>query len=129
MKIIGIIGGFSWFSTLDYYKAINLGINEKLGGSNFAECIIYSYNYQDIINNNFSGNTEANGSLMIAAAQHLKNCGAKAIVLGANTMHMFAEKIEEAVQLPVIHIAKATAAAIKKKGLNKVGLIGTKFTM
>ncbi|MGP8214099.1 MAG: aspartate/glutamate racemase family protein [Bacteroidia bacterium] len=129
MKILGITGGTSWASTIDYYRAINLGVNEKLGGNNFAECIIYSFNYNDIIKNTSVKNFKAVYKLMFDACIHLKNSGAKAIVLGANTMHMFAERLEEAVQLPVIHIAKATAAEIKKRGLGKAGLLGTRFTM
>jgi aspartate racemase len=129
MKILGIIGGISWVSTIDYYRAINLGINERLGETNFAECIIYSFNYQDIISNHNKGNYEGTRKMLIDASLHLKNSGAKAIVLGANTMHLHAEKVEEAVGLPVIHIATATAKAIKNKGLKKVGLLGTKFTM
>jgi aspartate racemase len=129
MKIIGIVGGISWVSTIDYYMAINTGVNEGLGENNAAELIIYSVNYNDIIRNNNSGNLEATYKMMLDASTHLKNCGAKAIVLAANTMHLFAERIEKTISLPVIHIARATAKEIEKKGFRKVGLLGTKFTM
>jgi aspartate racemase len=129
MKPLGLIGGMSWVSTLDYYKLINEGINEKLGGLNFAECIIYSFNYAVIKKNNDANDWDANLKLVAEAGEHLKNAGAKAIVLCANTMHLIAEKAEATIGLPVIHIATATAAAVKSKHLKKVGLLGTKFTM
>ena len=129
MKIVGIIGGISWVSTIDYYRAINLGINEKLGANNFAECMIYSFNYQDIINNNNSGNIEKTYEMLLDGAKHLKNSGASVILLAANTMNMFAERMEAEIKIPVIHIATVTANAIKETGLKKIGLLGTKFTM
>ncbi len=129
MKMTGLIGGISWVSTIDYYRYINEGINEQLGGNNFASCIIYSFNYNDIISHSNSGDFEGTYKLLLAACGHLKNSGATAIVLCANTMHMHAERLQESVGLPVIHIAEATAAAIQAKKLKKVGLLGTKFTM
>jgi aspartate racemase len=129
MKILGLIGGISWVSTLDYYKLINLGINKQLGDLNFAECMIYSFNYQDIKNNNDSGNWDKTLQMLSKAATGMKNGGAEAIVLCANTMHKIADRLEQNVQLPVIHIAKVTADAIVEKGVKKIGLLGTKFTM
>src|SRR6185312_1716488 len=129
MKILGLIGGTSWVSNIDYYKAINEGVNKVLGGDNFAECIIYSFNYEELVENNARLDFEANYKLLLKAANHLKNSGAMGLVLCANTLHMFADRTEAAVGLPVIHIGKATAAEIKKAGLKKVGLLGTKFTM
>jgi len=129
MKTVGILGGISWVSTIDYYRAINQGINEKLGANNFAECMIYSFNYQDIINNNNSGNIEKTYEMLLGGAKHLKNSGASVILLAANTMNMFAERMEAEIKLPVIHIATVTANTIKEKGLKKIGLLGTKFTM
>lgn len=129
MKILGLIGGISWVSTLDYYKLINLGVNEQLGDLNFAECMIHSFNYQDIKNNNDSGNWDKTLQMLTKAAAGMKNGGAEAIVLCANTMHKIADQLEQNVQLPVIHIAKVTAEAIAAQGLNKIGLLGTKFTM
>ncbi len=125
MKKIGLVGGVSWVSTVDYYRFINEGINEKLGGLNFAECIIYSLNFADIHEHGWNNSY----GLLSAACRSLKNSGAEAIVLCANTAHLFADQLEEEVQLPIIHIAKATATAINKKGLKKVGLMGTKVTM
>lgn len=129
MKILGLIGGISWVSTIDYYRLINQGINEKLGDLNFAECLIYSFNYQDIKNNNDTGDWNKTLQMLTKAALGMKAAGAEAIVLCANTMHMIADQLEQNVQLPLIHIATVTAQAIKRKGLRKVGLLGTKFTM
>jgi aspartate racemase len=129
MKILGLIGGISWVSTLDYYRAINLGINEKLGDLNFAECMIYSFNYQDIKRNNDAEDWDKTLQMLTKAALGMKAAGAEAIVLCANTMHLIADRLQENVQLPVIHIATVTAEAIKHQGLSKIGLLGTKFTM
>ncbi|MFI5163477.1 MAG: aspartate/glutamate racemase family protein [Sphingobacteriales bacterium] len=129
MKILGLIGGISWISTVDYYRLINQGVNEQLGGLNFAECMIYSFNYQDIKNNNDTNNWDSTLQMLTKAALVMKNAGAEAIVLCANTMHMIADRLQENVQLPVIHIATVTAETIQRKGLKKVGLLGTKFTM
>src|SRR5260221_10170910 len=129
MKKIGLIGGVSWVSTVDYYRYINENINKALGGMNFAECIIYSFNYSDIKKNNDANDWDNTLIMVAAACEHLKNAGAELIVLGANTMHLIAEKLEEKIQLPVIHIAKVTADEITRHGLKKVALLGTKFTM
>ncbi|MET0241834.1 MAG: amino acid racemase [Flavitalea sp.] len=129
MKKIGLIGGISWISTIDYYRAINEGVNKRLGGLNFSECLIYSFNYAEIKKNNDANDWDKTFSMLSEAADHLKNGGATAIILCANTMHLIADRIEEAIGLPVIHIAVVTAEAIKEQGLKKVGLLGTKFTM
>jgi aspartate racemase len=129
MKIIGLVGGISWHSTQDYYKYINEGVNEKIGGVASSRMILHSVNYADIKKNNDSGDTEATYNILLPACEHMKNGGAEGIVLCANTMHMFAERLEKQINLPVIHIAKATADAIQKKNLKKVVLLGTKFTM
>lgn len=125
MKKIGLVGGVSWVSTLDYYRLMNEGINEKLGGLHFAECIIYSLNFADIHEKGWDRAYE----LLLNACKSLKASGAEAIVLCANTAHLFADELEAKIQLPLIHIAKVTATEINKKGLKKVGLMGTKVTM
>lgn len=129
MKILGLIGGTSWVSTIDYYRLINEGINARLGDLNFAECIIHSFNYQDIKRNNDANDWDSTLAMMTSAGQNLKNSGAKAIVLCANTMHKIAYDLERNIQLPVIHVAAVTAAAVKAAGYKKVGVLGTKFTM
>ena len=125
MKIIGLVGGISWVSTLDYYKFINEEINKRLGGLNFSECIIYSLNFGDVQERGWENAFE----LLHNACQSLKRSGVDAIVLCANTAHLFADDLEDKIKLPIIHIGTETAKAIKQKGLVKVGLLGTKFTM
>jgi aspartate racemase len=129
MQTLGLIGGISWVSTVDYYKLINEGINEKLGGLNFSQCIIHSFNYEDIKRNNDNNDWEKTFEMLYAAGKHLKASGATAIVLCANTMHHIADRLEKEIGIPLIHIATVTAAEIEKTGLKKVGLLGTKFTM
>lgn len=125
MKKIGLVGGISWVSTLDYYKFINEGVNAKLGGLNAAECIIYSLNFGDI---QAQGWVNSFG-LLLNACEHLKNSGADRIVLCANTAHLFADRLQNILKLPIIHIGTETAKAIQKAGFKRAGLIGTKFTM
>jgi len=129
MKKIGLIGGISWVSTSDYYTLINKGINEKLGGLNFSECLIYSFNYADIKKNNDNNDWDSTFKMLLKAAEFLKSGGAEAIILCANTMHLIADKLQNAIGLPLIHIAEETAVEIQKKQIKKVGLLGTKFTM
>lgn len=129
MRVIGLIGGISWVSTADYYKLINEGINNRLGGLNFSECLIYSFNYADIKRNNENNDWDSTFKMLFKACEFLKSGGAEAIVLCANTMHFIAERLEEAIGLPIIHIATATAIEIQKQEIKKVGLLGTKFTM
>lgn len=125
MKKVGLIGGISWTSTLDYYRYINEGVNKKLGGLNFAECIIYSLNFGDICTYGWENAFD----LLLKACSHLKKSGAEGIALCANTAHLYAERLRESIELPVIDIRIETAKAISKQGFKKVGLLGTKFTM
>jgi len=125
MKKVGLVGGISWVSTMDYYKFINEGVNSKLGGLNFAECIIYSLNFGDIQAKTWNHSFE----LLLNACESLKKSGVDSIVLCANTAHLFADKLQETIHLPIIHIIAETAKAVTKQGYKKVGLLGTKFTM
>ncbi len=129
MKILGLIGGTSWVSTVDYYTQINKGVNAKLGDVNFSECIIYSFNFQKIKNNLDTNNWDSILEMVVSACKHLEKSGAKGIILCANTMHYIADKIEKEINIPIIHIATVTGKEINKKGLKKVALLGTKFTM
>ncbi|SNR55575.1 aspartate/glutamate racemase family protein [Flavobacterium sp. ov086] len=129
MRVIGLIGGISWVSTVDYYKLINQGMNEKMGGLNFSECLIYSFNYADIKKNNDTNDWDRTFEMLFKACQFLKSGGAEAIVLCANTMHLIADRLAKAIDLPIIHIATETAIQIEKQNLKKVALLGTKFTM
>ncbi|SHN13420.1 aspartate/glutamate racemase family protein [Flavobacterium xinjiangense] len=125
MKKIGLVGGISWTSTLDYYKFINEGVNAKLGGLNFAECIIYSLNFGDIYTQSWDNSYD----LLLNACNSLKKSGADGIALCANTAHLYADRIQQDINLPVIHIVTETAKTINKKEFKKIGLLGTKFTM
>ncbi|MGG6231119.1 aspartate/glutamate racemase family protein [Tenacibaculum sp. SDUM215027] len=125
MKKIGLVGGISWTSTLDYYKYINEGINQRLGGLSSAECLIYSLNFSDVQNKGWTNSFD----LIYNACTNLASSNVDAIVLGANTAHLFADEIQSKINIPIIHIAEATAKEIKKEKLSKVGLLGTKFTM
>ncbi|MEJ5995650.1 amino acid racemase [Pedobacter sp. Du54] len=129
MKRIGLVGGISWASTLDYYRLINEETNKHLGSLNFAECIIYSVNFEHFRKSNAAHDWDSTFRLLLAAALHLKDAGADLILLGANTAHIVAERIAEAIPLPLIDIRTATANAIKSYGIKKVGLLGTVFTM
>lgn len=125
MKKIGLVGGISWTSTLDYYKFINEGVNQKLGGLNFAECLIYSLNFGDI----YTQSWDNSYNLLNKACNSLKKAGARGIALCANTAHMYADRLQEETGLPIIHIVSETAKKINEGGYKKVGLLGTKFTM
>ncbi len=129
MKTLGLIGGFSWISTAEYYKMINEGVNDKLGGLEFPQCAIYSFNYAEIKKNNNTDNWENTYQMVLEACNGLKASGVTGFILCANTMHLIADRLEKETGLPVIHIASATGTAIQKSGLKKVGLLGTKFTM
>lgn len=125
MKKIGLVGGISWTSTLDYYKFINEGVNAKLGGLNFAECMIYSLNFGDIYTQSWDNSYD----LLLNACENLKKSGADGIALCANTAHLYADRLQREINLPVIHIVTETAKTINKNGFKKIGLLGTKFTM
>jgi aspartate racemase len=129
MKTIGLIGGTGWVSTLEYYRLINEETNKQLGGHNAARCILYSFNYADINECNLREDHEGVYNFVLDAAIKLKNASADCLVLCANTLHQYADRLVEEVKLPVIHIADATAVEIKKQGLSTIGLLGTKFTM
>jgi len=129
MKTIGLAGGTGWISSADYYKIINEETNRRLGGLEFARCILYSVNYGEIDAFNRQGNREGVYHLILDASQKLIRSGADFIVLCANTLHQFAERLESQINVPVIHIAEATADEIIRKKMNKIGLLGTKQTM
>jgi aspartate racemase len=120
-----LVGGISWTSTLDYYRFINEGVNNKLGGLNFAECLIYSLNFGDIQDKTWENAYE----LLYGACASLKKSGADAIALCANTAHLFADKLQTETGLPFIHIGTETAKIVGENGIKTIGLLGTKFTM
>ncbi|MBN1821451.1 MAG: aspartate/glutamate racemase family protein [Prolixibacteraceae bacterium] len=129
MKTIGLVGGTSWVSTVDYYKLINQFTSERLGGLNSAKIAMFSVNFAEIDDLINKGKLEDAYPVIQVAAKAVKNAGADYILLCANTMHRFASAVKEEFGLPVIHIGEETAKEIKLKGLTKVGLLGTKYTM
>lgn len=129
MKTIGLIGGTGWVSTLEYYRLINKGINAKLGGHNSARCILYSVNYADINECNLHDNHEGVYKIVLNAANKLNSAKVDFLVLCANTLHQYVDRLTSEVGLPIVHIADATANEIKKNGFNTIGLLGKKFTM
>lgn len=129
MKTIGLIGGMSWESTVTYYQIINEAVKERLGGLHSAKCILYSVDFQEIEECQARGDWEKSGEILADAAVSLERAGADFIVICTNTMHKVAPVIQKAVSIPVIHIADATAAELKRKNISKVALLGTKYTM
>jgi len=129
MRTLGLIGGTGWVSTIEYYRLINELTNERLGGLNAARLILYSVNYND-----FEKMSQRNDTLsMMATLKHialkLQTAEVDGIVICANTLHRFAEDVQQALRIPLIHIGEATGLAVKEQGMKKVGLLGTKYTM
>lgn len=129
MKTIGMIGGMSWESSLEYYRIMNQAVKEKLGGFHSAQCILYSVDFDDVEKLQHQGDWESLTRLMIEAAQRVKKAGAGFLVICTNTMHKMADEVQGAIQIPLLHIADVTAEAVKANGQSRVGLLGTKFTM
>jgi aspartate racemase len=129
VKLLGMVGGTTWFSTAEYYANLNKTINDRLGGANSAECALVSINFADLVRNNEARDFDANRQMFLRACKRLCEAGAHGIVLCANTAHMYADEIEKRTGLPVIHIAVATGKDIASRGLRKVALLGTKPTM
>jgi len=129
MKTIGLIGGMSWESTVPYYRQINETIKQQLGGLHSARLVLYSVDFHEVERLQHAGDWDAAGVMMADAARALQAAGADFIVLCTNTMHKVAPAIEAAVRIPLFHIADPTAQAIKRAGMQKIGLLGTRFTM
>jgi aspartate racemase len=129
MKTIGLLGGMSWESTIPYYRLINQRVKERLGGLHSAKVILYSVDFHDIERLQHAGDWDAAGLMLARAARALEQAGADFIVLCTNTMHKVAPAMEEAIRIPLLHIADPTARQIRNDGHTKVGLLGTLFTM
>ncbi len=129
MKTIGLIGGMSWESTIPYYRLINEGVKQRLGGLHSAKLILHSVDFDEIERLQRSGDWDSASALLTRSAQLLETAGAELLVLCTNTMHKVAPAIESAVSIPLLHIADATAEAAKSAGIRRVGLLGTRFTM
>jgi aspartate racemase len=129
MKTIGLIGGMSWESSAEYYRLINEGIKARLGGLHSAQLLMYSVDFADVEAMQAEGQWDEAGYFLGDAARTLERAGADFIVLCTNTMHQVAPAIEKVTSLPILHIADPTAAAIRRHGLQRIGLLGTRFTM
>lgn len=129
MKPIGLIGGLTYVSTIEYYRYLNELVNERLGGSEAAEIIMYSVNFGEIKRLTEAEDWKSISAIICKAAQVIEEGGAACLLLGANTMHKIADEVQNAVNIPVIHVAEAVAKEILKNGLKKVGLLGTRYTM
>jgi aspartate racemase len=129
MKTIGLVGGLTWHSSVDYYRYINQLVNQRLGGDEAAKMILNSVNYGSIKKLTQAGNWDGIADIIIHAARQTVVAGADCILLGANTMHHIADRVEDAISVPLIHIADATARSILEKKITTVALLGTKYTM
>ncbi|MFJ5564218.1 aspartate/glutamate racemase family protein [Lysinibacillus xylanilyticus] len=129
MKTIGMIGGMSWESSAEYYRLMNEEVKQQLGGLHSAKCILYSVDFQEIEHYQAEGEWSKAGQVLAEAAQSLESAGAEFIVICTNTMHKVIDIITEKITIPILHIADATANQIEKASLQKVALLGTKYTM
>jgi aspartate racemase len=129
MKVIGLIGGMSWESSLEYYRVINQLVRDRCGGQSNALTLMYTVNFHDIEEMQREGRWDDAAKVLQDAAQRLERGGADFTVLCTNTMHKVAPAIQQAVSIPLLHIAAATADRIKPTGLSKIGLLATRFTM
>jgi aspartate racemase len=129
MKTAGLIGGISWVSTMEYYRLLNETIAQQFGGNVSAPLLIYSFNYSRVLEHTFKEDWDGVTVLFTEAAQKLQQSGADCLVLCANTAHLVAPHVQQAVSIPIISIVDATTAEVINKGLKKVLLLGTRFTM
>ncbi len=129
MKAIGLIGGLTYVSTIEYYRYLNELSNERLGGAETVEIIMYSVNFAEIKTLTEADDWKALSALVSRLAQIIENSDAACLLIGANTMHKIADEVQSKIKIPVIHIAEAVAKTVKAKGLRKVGLLGTRYTM
>ena len=129
MKTIGLLGGMTWHSTLEYYRLINAGVQARLGGSHSAQCILYSVEFAEVERLQNAGDWDTLAGFMAQAAMRIEQAGADFLLICANTMHRLDGAVEAAVSIPLLHIADAAAGEIRKQGLQTVGLLGTRFTM
>jgi aspartate racemase len=129
MKTIGMIGGMSWESSIEYYRITNERVRERLGGLHSARSLMLSVDFAEIEELQRAGDWQTATNVMIAAAQALERGGADFVVICTNTMHKMASAVAASISIPLLHIADATAQQIRADGLNTIGLLGTRFTM
>jgi aspartate racemase len=129
LRRIGLLGGMSWESTALYYRLVNEEVRDRLGGFHSARLVLASVDFADVEAMQAAGDWDAAGSLLADEARNLEAAGAECVVLCTNTMHMVADSIEAAVGIPLLHLADVTADAVRAAGLDRVALLGTRFTM
>ncbi|MEU1895817.1 aspartate/glutamate racemase family protein [Streptomyces pristinaespiralis] len=129
MRTIGLIGGMSWESSAEYYRLLNELVRDRLGGLHSARCVLHSVDFAEIEQLQTAGEWERAGEILASAARGLEAAGADLLLICTNTMHKVAGQVEAAVRVPLLHLADATAEAVKARGLTRVGLLGTAFTM
>ena len=129
MKTIGLLGGMSWESSVGYYRKINEGIKEALGGLHSAKIVMYSVDFDSIERLQHIGDWDGTAKILSLAAINVERAGADFLLICTNTMHKVAPQIEDAINIPLLHIADATAEVLVKRGIKTVGLLGTAFTM
>lgn len=129
MKTIGLIGGISWESSMLYYRILNETVKERLGGYHSANCLMYSFDFDIIQHLQHRDEWDKLTDLMIDAAKRLETAGADFVIICANTMHKMADEVQQQIKIPILHIADVLVEKIKRQGITKVGLLGTRFTM
>ena len=129
MLTIGMLGGMSWESSAQYYRLVNELVRERLGGLHSAKCVLHSVDFAEIERLQVDGRWDEAGEVLADAARGLQAAGADLLLLCTNTMHKVADQVQEAVDIPLLHLADATAEAVRRAGLDSVGLLGTAFTM
>ena len=129
MKTIGLIGGMSWESSLEYYRLINEEVKRQLSGFHSAQCLLFSVDFNEIEKYQRNGEWDKATAVMVDAAQRLERGGADFVVICTNTMHKMADKVQKAISIPLLHTVDAVTHEIRSKGIQKVGLLGTRFTM
>ena len=129
MKTIGLIGGMSWESTVTYYQILNEVVKEKLGGLHSARVLLYSVDFAEIEAYQASGQWDESAEVLARAAENLEKAGADFILICTNTMHKVAPQVQARIHIPLVHIAEATADALKERNISRVGLLGTRYTM
>jgi aspartate racemase len=129
MKTIGLVGGMTWHSTVDYYRLINEDVQRRLGGSASARCVLYSVEFGEFEELQEAGDWDRLTALMVDAAIRVETAGADFLVICANTMHRAAEAVAAALAIPLLHIADAAASEIRRNKVKTVGLLGTRYTM
>lgn len=129
MKTLGLIGGMSWESTAIYYRLLNEIVRERLGGLHSAKLLLWSFDFAEIAERQHGGDWEGAGALLVEAARKLEAAGTEGLLICTNTMHKLADAVQAAVSIPLIHIADATAVAVRLAGVNRPALLATRFTM